>query len=137
MALLARSPSLGSASIGVRVRVVTHARGHTAHVALDAQQLCLTAIAAAAVCCVAAKAARQRLGRGMGGGNGNRGRGGPGGPGDVAGGWGSGARGAPAAMRGEANDYCQYFVDTGLRPQNNLRDVHLVRPAGAAGKESA
>ncbi|CAL8465627.1 g5163 [Coccomyxa elongata] len=28
--------------------------------------------------------------------------------------------------RGEQNDYCQHFVDTGERPQNFLRDVHLV-----------
>ena len=35
---------------------------------------------------------------------------------------------ATGPVRGEANDYSQHFVDTGLRPQNNLRDVHLVRP---------
>ena len=34
---------------------------------------------------------------------------------------------ATGPVRGEANDYSQHFVDTGLRPQNNLRDVHLVR----------
>ncbi len=28
--------------------------------------------------------------------------------------------------RGEQNDYCQHFVDTGERPQNFLRDVQLV-----------
>ena len=28
--------------------------------------------------------------------------------------------------RGEQNDYCQRFVDTGERPQIFLRDVHLV-----------
>ena len=36
---------------------------------------------------------------------------------------------ATGPVRGEANDYSQHFVDTGLRPQNNLRDVHLVRPS--------
>ena len=34
---------------------------------------------------------------------------------------------ATGPVRGEANDYSQHFVDTGLCPQNNLRDVHLVR----------
>lgn len=34
--------------------------------------------------------------------------------------------GPKAPSRGEANDYCQHFVDTGQRPQNFLRDVHLV-----------
>ena len=29
--------------------------------------------------------------------------------------------------RGEQSDYCQHFVDTGQRPQNFLRDAHLVR----------
>lgn len=28
--------------------------------------------------------------------------------------------------RGDANDYCQHFVDTGQRPQNFLRDSQLV-----------
>ena len=31
--------------------------------------------------------------------------------------------------RGEQNDYCQHFVDTGMRPTNFLRDVTMVRPA--------
>ena len=34
--------------------------------------------------------------------------------------------GPKAPSRGDANDYCQHFVDTGQRPQNFLRDVHLV-----------
>ena len=34
--------------------------------------------------------------------------------------------GVRAPSRGEANDYCQHFVDTAQRPQNFLRDVHLV-----------
>ena len=34
--------------------------------------------------------------------------------------------GVRGASRGDANDYCQHFVDTGQRPQNFLRDVHLV-----------
>ena len=34
--------------------------------------------------------------------------------------------GIRGASRGDANDYCQHFVDTGQRPQNFLRDVHLV-----------
>lgn len=33
--------------------------------------------------------------------------------------------GVRAPSRGEANDYCQHFVDTAQRPQNFLRDVHL------------
>ncbi|KAL3132850.1 hypothetical protein ABBQ38_006775 [Trebouxia sp. C0009 RCD-2024] len=33
--------------------------------------------------------------------------------------------GVRGASRGDANDYCQHFVDTGQRPQNFLRDVHL------------
>jgi hypothetical protein len=35
---------------------------------------------------------------------------------------------APAGLapsRGEQNDYAQHFVDTGLRPQNFIRDVDL------------
>lgn len=42
---------------------------------------------------------------------------------------GTGGRGAPlliGASRGDANDYCQHFVDTGQRPQNYLRDSQLV-----------
>ena len=50
-------------------------------------------------------------------------------------GWGGGGRGASGTggplvsgpSRGKQNDYCQHFVDTGARPQNFLRDVHLVR----------
>lgn len=34
--------------------------------------------------------------------------------------------GVRAPSRGDANDYCQHFVDTAQRPQNFLRDVHLV-----------
>ena len=34
--------------------------------------------------------------------------------------------GVRAPSRGEANDYCQHFIDTAQRPQNFLRDVHLV-----------
>ena len=34
--------------------------------------------------------------------------------------------------RGEQNNYCQHFVDTGERPQNFLRDVQLVRAQPAA-----
>ena len=57
---------------------------------------------------------------------GGRGRGGLGG----FGGGRFGGRGgvmATGPSRGEANDYCQHFVDTGQRPQNFLRDSHLVR----------
>ena len=45
------------------------------------------------------------------------------GPGGRFGGRGSLATGP---SRGDANDYCQHFVDTGQRPQNFLRDSHLV-----------
>lgn len=47
----------------------------------------------------------------------------------MGGGRGSGGRGSLATgpSRGDANDYCQHFVDTGQRPQNFLRDSHLVR----------
>lgn len=42
----------------------------------------------------------------------------------------SGGRGAGPLLngpsRGDANDYCQHFVDTGQRPQNFLRDAHMV-----------
>ncbi|KAK9828073.1 hypothetical protein WJX81_008698 [Elliptochloris bilobata] len=61
------------------------------------------------------------------GGGGQRGHalpgGGPGGGGHT---WISrGGSLATGPVRGEANDYSQHFVDTGLRPQNNLRDVHI------------
>ena len=55
--------------------------------------------------------------------------GGPGGRGGGGGGGGRG-RGGPLLLgpsRGEQNDYCQHFVDTGQRPQNFLRDVDMVR----------
>ena len=49
------------------------------------------------------------------------------------GGGGGGRGGAPGRgplllgpSRGEQNDYCQHFVDTGQRPQNFLRDVDMV-----------
>ena len=54
--------------------------------------------------------------------------GGPGRGGQRHGRGGRGPRGAltTGPSRGEQNDYCQHFVDTGARPQNFLRDVHLV-----------
>jgi hypothetical protein len=58
-----------------------------------------------------------------GGAGGARGR-----QGSRGGGGGGGIRGGPLTTgpsRGEQNDYCQHFVDTGARPQNFLRDVHL------------
>ena len=65
------------------------------------------------------------------------GRGGFGGGGGGGGGGGRftrrgrfGGRGAGpltnGPSRGDANDYCQHFVDTGQRPQNFLRDAHMV-----------
>ena len=49
------------------------------------------------------------------------------------GGGGGGRGGAPGRgplllgpSRGEQNDYCQHFVDTGQRPQNFLRDIDMV-----------
>lgn len=42
-----------------------------------------------------------------------------------SGGRGSGAELAVGPSRGDANDYCQHFVDTGRRPQNFLRDAHM------------
>jgi len=33
---------------------------------------------------------------------------------------------ATGPSRADANDYSQHFVDTGWRPQNFLRDAHMV-----------
>lgn len=68
---------------------------------------------------------------------GGRGKGGPGGRG--GGRFGGRGRGSLATgpSRGDANDYCQHFVDTGQRPQNFLRDSHLVsRPQRLGLKKS-
>ena len=65
--------------------------------------------------------------------DGVKGKGGRGGRGGGGGGrGGSGGRG-PLLLgpsRGEQNDYCQHFVDTGQRPQNFLRDVDMVCGGG-------
>lgn len=61
-------------------------------------------------------------GPGPGRGMGRRGRGG-----GAANGLGLRGPLTSGPSRGEQNDYCQHFVDTGARPQNFLRDVHLVR----------
>ncbi|PNW88915.1 hypothetical protein CHLRE_01g050600v5 [Chlamydomonas reinhardtii] len=76
------------------------------------------------------------MGMGMGGGGGGGGGGGyggRGGHGEAGGGGGGGGRaggaggggGAGGAAEHLSNDYSQNFVDTGLRPQNFLRDTHL------------
>lgn len=64
------------------------------------------------------------LGGGGGGGRGQMGERGPPGSGRGAMGRGNGPPGR-GPSRGEQNDYSQHFVDTGLRPQNFIRDVEL------------
>lgn len=64
-------------------------------------------------------------GGGSGSGRGQMGdRGPPGASGRGVMGRGNGAPGR-GPSRGEQNDYSQHFVDTGLRPQNFIRDVEL------------
>ncbi|KAK9918982.1 hypothetical protein WJX75_008465 [Coccomyxa subellipsoidea] len=57
---------------------------------------------------------------------GSRGRFGGRGRGGSSGRRNSGGHLSSGPSRGEQNDYCQHFVDTGERPQNFLRDVHLM-----------
>ncbi|KXZ54988.1 hypothetical protein GPECTOR_3g153 [Gonium pectorale] len=64
-------------------------------------------------------------GEGGGGGGQGRGRGGGGGGGGGSRNQGQGGGPPGASSSGIANDYSQNFVDTGLRPQNYLRDSHL------------